>query len=680
MNEGQSGAALHQLRALIGTQAAGDQSDGQLLERFAVHREAAAFTALIQRHGPMVFGLCRRVLRDHHQAEDAFQATFLVLVRKAPSLDRRRPLGNWLYTIAYHAALKARTSAARRLRREARAIRPDCVDARDEFESAELRLLLDAEVRRLPDKYRAPVILCYLQGRTNEEAAQELGWPSGTVKGRLARARNLLQDRLAKRGLTLSVPVPAGTVSLSPALMEHTVEAASSFANKTLVANRATPLALAVLRGMMFTKIKKAAILVLAAVVVTSGLGFWMMGANADHSRAGSQAGQPKDPLRGPLLDNGEAKAPHTSADQPADREPANRPVDKEQRVLLDELAPIKLGPEKRPALTIGRVVEKGRKGTLLEGFQNDALEFTGPTPDQPAMAFAVSPVLNSGENANVVSVSRVKNVFTLVMDVWRDDTVDRAKNIVHRKAFQVNLGILEAGEYEFRLIQRHMFMDIEKRPWSKFKSKSEGTAKFVVRIPDGNRESRAVLLREDEVRELREKSEAFGTTWQDSEYETKVVPSGIPAGIALPRVEIGTADFKSWQGSNPLKLENLPKLREPEKGEPVYLTILGPVLNTAEALTLREIEWRDQEAIVHVDLWRDTGPRFANALTTPYLVIPLHAPTGDYHIKVKWTFLMAPQYPQPGQVYTEIDPAKFGDKEPLKGYETRSEATATIK
>src|SRR5580704_7777560 len=169
MSEGQRTAALHRLCAMIGNQAGNDQTDGQLLERYAIHREQAAFTALVRRHGPMVFGLCQRVLRDHHQAEDAFQATFLVLVRKASSLDRRRPLGNWLYTIAYHAALKARTAAARRLERESRVARQENVESSDEAGSAELRQLLDAEVNRLPEKYRAPIILCYLQGRTNEE-------------------------------------------------------------------------------------------------------------------------------------------------------------------------------------------------------------------------------------------------------------------------------------------------------------------------------------------------------------------------------------------------------------------------------------------------------------------------------------------------------------------------------
>ena len=199
MNEGQRGVVWQRLCAVIAP-TPGDPTDGQLLERYAIHREAAAFAALVRRHGPMVFGLCRRVLGDHHAAEDAFQATFLVLVRKAPALDRRRPLGNWLYTVAYHAALKARIAGAHRMQREAQTARPEATVPRDEAESAELRRLLDAELNHLPEKYRAPLVLCYLNGKTNAQAARQLGWPVGSISGRLARGRELLRRWLTRSG------------------------------------------------------------------------------------------------------------------------------------------------------------------------------------------------------------------------------------------------------------------------------------------------------------------------------------------------------------------------------------------------------------------------------------------------------------------------------------------------
>ena len=155
-------------------------------------REGAVFEAIVRRHGPMVWGVCRRVLRDHHDAEDAFQATFLVLARKAASVMPREKLGNWLYGVAYQTAMKARAMRAKRRGREGQV--PDMPepmavpdDLRDDLAES-----LDRELSRLPEKYRTPIILCDLEGRTHREAASQLGWPIGTVSSRLSRARSML--------------------------------------------------------------------------------------------------------------------------------------------------------------------------------------------------------------------------------------------------------------------------------------------------------------------------------------------------------------------------------------------------------------------------------------------------------------------------------------------------------
>src|SRR5262249_368681 len=163
--------------------------------------DEGAFAALLARHGPMVLGVCRRVLRHTQDAEDAFQATFLVLARKAGAIGRREALGGWLYGVACRVAARAR---ALLLRHRPTAHRPtaDVPEpvgagaAVDGASGGEVRLALQEEVARLPAKYRGPVVLCYLEGRTHEEAALDLGWPVGTVKGRLARARELLRRRL----------------------------------------------------------------------------------------------------------------------------------------------------------------------------------------------------------------------------------------------------------------------------------------------------------------------------------------------------------------------------------------------------------------------------------------------------------------------------------------------------
>ncbi len=177
-------------------------SDAQLLTRFVEQEDEAAFEALVRRHAPMILGVCRRLLRNAHDVEDAVQVVLLVLARKAASVWPRERLANWLYGVACKAALKARSAAARRRERpvaelpEPRPVIDRPVD--------DLRPVLDRELSRLPAKYRAVVVLCDLEGRTRRDAAQELGWPEGTVCGRLARARALLARRLTRGGVTCS--------------------------------------------------------------------------------------------------------------------------------------------------------------------------------------------------------------------------------------------------------------------------------------------------------------------------------------------------------------------------------------------------------------------------------------------------------------------------------------------
>ena len=186
--------------------------DEYLLRQFLNGTESEsqdAFGALVERHGSMVLGVCRHVLHGHHDAEDAFQATFLVLARKAGSIRNGRVLAGWLHEVAHRIAIKARASAARRrtLEREGVAMSPAAIEPNNQDEAAawkELRPVLHAEVEMLPDRYRIPVILSYLEGKTNEEVAKLLRWPVGTVKGRLSRARDLLRRRLLRRGLALS--------------------------------------------------------------------------------------------------------------------------------------------------------------------------------------------------------------------------------------------------------------------------------------------------------------------------------------------------------------------------------------------------------------------------------------------------------------------------------------------
>lgn len=181
--------------------------DEELIERFLTpgrDDSETAFRIMVIRHGPMVLGVCRHVLNQHQDAEDAFQATFIALARKAGSIKDRRVLARWLYEVAYRIAVRAKTNAVRNRMRERQGAEMSVRAAQNEAGWNELRPVLHEELSRLPDKYRTPVVLCYLEGKTNEEAAELLRWPVGTVKGRLSRAREMLRSRLASRGLALS--------------------------------------------------------------------------------------------------------------------------------------------------------------------------------------------------------------------------------------------------------------------------------------------------------------------------------------------------------------------------------------------------------------------------------------------------------------------------------------------
>jgi RNA polymerase sigma factor (sigma-70 family) len=252
---------------------------GETLRRFAARGDEAAFETLLRRHGPMVLGVCRRLLADAHDAEDAFQATFVVLVRKARSLRRAESVAGWLYGVAYRTALKARSRAARRRTTE----RP--LDGVPEPATepvpptADLRAVLDDELDRLPEKYRAPVVLCYLEGKTFQEAAGLLGWPAGTVSGRLARAKDILARRLTRRGVGLSagglsavwsasasavVPAAVREATLRAALLCHAGRLASGG-----VALSVIQLVGEVQRTMLLAKVKTAALAVLTVGVLT---------------------------------------------------------------------------------------------------------------------------------------------------------------------------------------------------------------------------------------------------------------------------------------------------------------------------------------------------------------------------------------------------------------------------
>jgi RNA polymerase sigma factor (sigma-70 family) len=278
------GEVVHFLRKACAVQEARDQSDSELLRRFVAHRDEAAFAALVRRHGPMVLGICQRILRDSHAAEDGFQATFLVLVRRAAAIAPTEPLGGWLYAVAQRIALKARAQAAKRRVRERRPDRMPNAETLDEHTWEDLRGVLDEEIGRLPQKYRNSIVLCYFQEKTHDQAAKELGCPRTSLTNRVTRARELLRQQLVRRGIALSAGLLVTVLSekalgarVGALLTLNTVKAALTFAaGKSLAAGCISAQALALGKGAMpgLLGLKgKILLLVLALGLTAAGAG-----------------------------------------------------------------------------------------------------------------------------------------------------------------------------------------------------------------------------------------------------------------------------------------------------------------------------------------------------------------------------------------------------------------------
>ncbi len=283
-------------------------TDARLVECFRDHRDEVAFEALVRRHGPMVMGVCARILHDRHDAEDAFQATFLVLVRKVASVSPPGMVGNWLYGVAYQTAIKARAMADRRGAKERQVMgtpEPAAPDGDDAL-WREVRPIIDEELGRLPAKYRAPLVLCDIEERSYKEAAEQLGWPEGTVAGRLSRARAMLAARLTRRGVVLpAVALPAllaqnAAAAVPAAVIAPTVKAAvlvaTGQATTGAISANVVALTEGVVRAMLLTKLKAATAILFAACLVVAGVGFALSPAPADGEDQKKPAQPPVQP------------------------------------------------------------------------------------------------------------------------------------------------------------------------------------------------------------------------------------------------------------------------------------------------------------------------------------------------------------------------------------------------
>jgi RNA polymerase sigma factor (sigma-70 family) len=340
---------LENLHVALG-QAGGEATDGELLARFVERCEGAALAALVRRHAPMVWGVCRRLLGSHHDAEDAFQATFLVLARKAAAVRDREAVANWLHGVARQTAVRVKAAAARRRTRERQlADLPEPVG--DRARPGELLSLVDEELGRLPERFRTLIVLCDLEGMTRKEVARRLGCPEGTVASRLARARDLLARRLARRcpsasGGPLVVLSWGGSASAPAWVVASTVKAVSVAAGEAvslgLVSPKVVALTEGVLKAMFVSKMKgmTAALLVVGVILGGAGAGSGLLSGPgaaqpapnpipvpADRGAEGIRPAEPKDT---------DPKAPGKKPDSATARV---RALLQEKRDILQKLA-----------------------------------------------------------------------------------------------------------------------------------------------------------------------------------------------------------------------------------------------------------------------------------------------------------------------------------------------------
>jgi RNA polymerase sigma factor (sigma-70 family) len=276
---------VQHLRKVILLRDGAGLTDGQLLESYLVNREDVAFAALVRRHAPMVWGVCRRILHNHEDAEDAFQAVVHVLVRKAASIVPRDMAANWLYGVAYQTAMKTRAVITKRRVRERQVTAMPEPQVVDDDQWSDLQPLLDQELSRLPDKYRVAIVLCDLEGKTRKEVARQLRLPEGTVASRLARARTMLAKRLSRRGLAITIGALTGLMvqnaaaaSVSPLVLATTIKTATLLAaGKTVAAGavsaKVAALTQGVLKAMLLSKLKVLTTVVLTAGIIVAGVG-----------------------------------------------------------------------------------------------------------------------------------------------------------------------------------------------------------------------------------------------------------------------------------------------------------------------------------------------------------------------------------------------------------------------
>jgi RNA polymerase sigma factor (sigma-70 family) len=474
MGAAQLTKAVQYLRTIAHKQDAAGRTDTDLLNCYVQHRDETAFEALVRRHGAMVLSVCRRVLRNSHDAEDAFQATFLVLVRKANTLRSRGILANWLYGVAYRTALEAKRSSARRRMKESQVAEMSESKAEAHDPWSELRPLLDQELSRLPDKHRVVVLLCDIEGHTRKEAARQLGLPEGTVASRLVRARKLLAKGLARHGSALSAGSLAAllsqngaTANVRPSLVASTAKAATEFALGRVaiapVSANVAAITEGVLKAMLLAKLKVVALvsvavgcLAISASLVTDALG----------SAPGGQRAAAPDLPATRKSDTGKSETWSRPDEGPtAQKAPASLPAEKRHRVYRWELS---LGTqdgdkyaERLQALGAILAIPDGTKYRVVRDLAKRPVTFTVEDVGTQHIWFVERDVSCIGALSKALGLQPVPNLVVIFLPRFIEDEL-RRKSLAHAQRGDRSITEDNIEQTSFKLVRTESGWDLQ--------------------------------------------------------------------------------------------------------------------------------------------------------------------------------------------------------------------------
>ncbi|MGE3807455.1 MAG: RNA polymerase sigma factor [Gemmataceae bacterium] len=580
----------------------------------------------MQRHAGLVWQVCRRHLDDDADLEDAFQATFVVLLQKGPSLQCERSLASWLHAVAYRVALKARARALRRHRRERQVENLNSVAAAELPDDVrELRALIDQEMDTMPEKYRLPLVLCYLQGKTNEQAARELGWPVGSISKKLAQGRQLLRTRLQRRGVVYTIPLAAWITAEARAAPPTTLVTLTPEAlTNSVPGDNVTQLAQGVLKNMAFQRLKLWAGVAVVIGLVALGASLLAM-ANSDTVLL----------VPAPV-------APEIARAQQLYPASPTWEVDKDARWPLLTVACISETREKEPDNPAQAVV----KGSVL---------LEPPATDKPISMLVVSPPRMFGETFKPVALFRRGNEFKLICNTWTHDVDTPVKNPTREVSLlKLSSAPLGKGDYEIKLVLRQLHRQVASSIY--YQPLEERTATLSFRVPGADAAPAKGVLPMLEEKDLASSPVRPADRVVQQQFPINGNYYRLPLDPKRPerRVTAGTIEREQLPEQSDGRTD-APSLAQPVKaGQPSFVAVLCPPLHlSSERTSVESITWQGLRATIKVTVWRNREHRGQDQLKQPLHVIDLKPPpravtepnapmAGEYEILVEWTYLRA--------------------------------------